>query len=314
MELVVALAVALLAVPSVAQPSASTPISGVVVDADTRAPIPNATVSAGAARVSADAAGRFTLLVEGGRVTLLVEASGYFALTTTLEIPEAGLSGRRTGARPRDTVRDLGRSDSIGARRRPPPKWCCPSRCSYARRPRQRLSHAADLARRGGDRGVWQPARGPRRLGRSEPDRDGRRRNSRSVSAVRADQRLQSRNDSALRIGDWRLQRQVRRPPLVAAGGREPRGFANGGAHRLGFSQHHRRERRVRRKVAGRRGRIVAGDRPPYVLRPGGGTHRRSTVPRLRRSAGQSGVGTGRQPHGLVPRLAQPTGGRCRDR
>ena len=92
-RLAVAFAIALLAVPSVAQPSASTPISGVVVDADTRAPIPNATVSAGAARVSADAAGRFTLLVESGRVTLLVEASGYFALTTTLEIPEAGLSG-----------------------------------------------------------------------------------------------------------------------------------------------------------------------------------------------------------------------------
>ena len=92
-RLAVAFAIALLAVPSVAQPPASTPISGVVVDADTRAPIPNATVSAGAARVSADAAGRFTLLVEGGRVTLLVEASGYFALTTTLEIPEAGLSG-----------------------------------------------------------------------------------------------------------------------------------------------------------------------------------------------------------------------------
>lgn len=92
-ELAVAFAIALLAVPAVAQPSASTPISGVVVDADTRAPIPNATVSAGAAHVTADAAGRFTLLVETGRVTLLVEATGYFALTTTLEVPEAGLSG-----------------------------------------------------------------------------------------------------------------------------------------------------------------------------------------------------------------------------
>jgi len=92
-RLAVAFAIALLAVPSAAQQPASTPISGVVVDADTRAPIPNATVSAGAAHVSADADGRFTLLVEGGRVTLLVEASGYFALTTTLDIPEAGLSG-----------------------------------------------------------------------------------------------------------------------------------------------------------------------------------------------------------------------------
>ena len=89
----VAFAIVPLAVPCVAQPSASTPISGVVVDADTRAPVPNATVSAGAAQVSADAAGSFTLLVESGRVTLLVEASGYFALTTTLEIPSAGLSG-----------------------------------------------------------------------------------------------------------------------------------------------------------------------------------------------------------------------------
>jgi hypothetical protein len=43
--------------------------------------------------VSADAAGRFTLLVNVGKVTLVVEASGYFALTTSLEIPVAGLSG-----------------------------------------------------------------------------------------------------------------------------------------------------------------------------------------------------------------------------
>ena len=60
-RLAVALALALLAVPSAAQQPASTPISGVVVDADTRAPIPNAMVSAGAAHVSADADGRFTL-------------------------------------------------------------------------------------------------------------------------------------------------------------------------------------------------------------------------------------------------------------
>ena len=90
---IVALAIALLPLPSAAQPSASTPISGIVVDADTREPIPNATVSAGAVQASADADGRFTLRVERGRVTLLVEAPGYFALTTTLEIPDAGLSG-----------------------------------------------------------------------------------------------------------------------------------------------------------------------------------------------------------------------------
>ncbi len=91
--LIVAFAIALLPLPSAAQPAASTPISGIVVDADTREPIPNATVSAGAVQASADAAGRFTLRVERGRVTLLVEATGYFALTTTLEIPDAGLSG-----------------------------------------------------------------------------------------------------------------------------------------------------------------------------------------------------------------------------
>ena len=87
------LAMALLTVPAFAQTPASTPIAGVVVDAETRAPIPNATVAAGAALVSADADGRFTLLVNVGKVTLVVEASGYFALTTSLEIPPAGLSG-----------------------------------------------------------------------------------------------------------------------------------------------------------------------------------------------------------------------------
>src|SRR5262245_25676586 len=88
-----ALVMALLALPVFAQTPASTPISGIVVDVETRAPIPNATVTAGPARVSADAAGRFSLLVNVGNVTLVVEASGYFALTTSLEIPSAGLSG-----------------------------------------------------------------------------------------------------------------------------------------------------------------------------------------------------------------------------
>jgi hypothetical protein len=89
---VLVLAMAFLAAPALAQSPAKS-VSGTVVDADSRAPIPNARVSVSQTVVTTDAAGRFTLSVPAGLVTVLVEATGYFPLATGLSVPEAGLSG-----------------------------------------------------------------------------------------------------------------------------------------------------------------------------------------------------------------------------
>ena len=79
--------------PALAQPAAPATVSGMVIDADTRAPIASARVSANDTRVVADTAGRFTIAVTRGRITFLVEAAGYFPLATSLDVPAAGLAG-----------------------------------------------------------------------------------------------------------------------------------------------------------------------------------------------------------------------------
>ena len=91
-RLALVLAIVFLAAPVLAQSPART-VSGIVVDADSRAPIPNARLSVSQTVVATDAAGRFTLSVPVGLVTVLVEAAGYFPLATGLSVPEAGLSG-----------------------------------------------------------------------------------------------------------------------------------------------------------------------------------------------------------------------------
>jgi hypothetical protein len=61
-------------------------IAGLVVDADTRAPIAGATVSANDTRATTDGGGRFSLQVPAGRVEVQVTAAGHFALVTTLDV------------------------------------------------------------------------------------------------------------------------------------------------------------------------------------------------------------------------------------
>ncbi|MDP1601777.1 MAG: TonB-dependent receptor, partial [Legionella sp.] len=91
--LVLAIVFLLQVSPAEAQLPPARSISGVVVEAGSRAPIPNAGLSVGQARATTDAAGRFTLAVPAGRITVVVTADGYFALTTGLDVPETGLSG-----------------------------------------------------------------------------------------------------------------------------------------------------------------------------------------------------------------------------
>ena len=246
--------------------------------------IATAEVTAGSARATTDRAGAFALALgaraRGRSPSARPATSTRTRRLTVGAVPPPLRSTSRSYPRPGSPRAPRGQGL---ARPRPPSPAPCPSTPERVLAVAGALDNVyrtpPDPARRGGHRGVRQPPRGPRRVARSEPHGDGRRRNPRPVSPVRADQRLQSRNHSALRIGHWRLQRQVRRSAVVAAGGREPRRRERTGPHRLRLSQHHRRERRVRRKVAGRRGRLLAGDRPPYVLRPGRRAHHRPNFP-----------------------------------
>jgi hypothetical protein len=103
-------AVTLLAVPAaaqIAQAAAQIPalvvVEGRVLDAETRAPIVGAAVSADEARTNTDVNGGFSLSVPAGRVTVEVLAAGYFPFTTTLDTGEAGLAGAEVSLA-RDTV------------------------------------------------------------------------------------------------------------------------------------------------------------------------------------------------------------------
>ena len=86
-----------------AQVPAQPVVEGRVLDAETGAPIAGATVLASRAvsagetaaaetRTATDAGGSFSLPVPAGRVTVQVVATGYFPLTTTLDVGEAGLA------------------------------------------------------------------------------------------------------------------------------------------------------------------------------------------------------------------------------
>ncbi len=135
---------------------------------------------------------------------------------------------------------------------------------------RQRVPDAADTTGDLGDRGIRQPSGGPRRIARPESDGHGRCGSSRSIPVVRVDERVQSRNHSAIRPCGRRLQCQIRRSPFVAAAHRKSQWQPSTAARGIGVAQHHRRQRRARRCAAAWGVRIVARHRAPHVLRPGG--------------------------------------------
>jgi hypothetical protein len=90
-RLVIVLAAVLLGEAAFAQSPART-VSGIVLDAGTRAAIPNARLEINQARATSDADGRFSIPSPAGSVTVLVEADGFFALVTNLTVPESGLA------------------------------------------------------------------------------------------------------------------------------------------------------------------------------------------------------------------------------
>jgi outer membrane receptor for ferrienterochelin and colicin len=72
--------------PAPAAAPAARTIAGVVVDADSQAPIVGAEVTVGAAHAVTDASGRFSLKVPPGVVDVVVTAPGHFPLATPLDV------------------------------------------------------------------------------------------------------------------------------------------------------------------------------------------------------------------------------------
>lgn len=64
-------------------------LSGIVLDADSKQPVGDATVTAGSARVTTGPDGRFTVPAPTGIVTLNVVAPGYFDLATSMSVVSA---------------------------------------------------------------------------------------------------------------------------------------------------------------------------------------------------------------------------------
>ena len=111
----VLLALVLLAAPLTGRGLAQTPaadtartIAGVVVDADSQAPIAGAEVSAGAARTFTDPAGRFAVRVPAGQAELTIVALGHFPLVTTLDVRLADITAAELSL-----ARDAGFATSV---------------------------------------------------------------------------------------------------------------------------------------------------------------------------------------------------------
>ena len=90
MQFVVTLCLLLFAVSAFGQTPTAT-VSGVIIDAGTRAPIRAAVVAADGRIVEADTNGAFVLTLPRGPITIEVVAPGYFTLVTTLEVGDAGV-------------------------------------------------------------------------------------------------------------------------------------------------------------------------------------------------------------------------------
>ena len=83
-------------------------IAGVVIDADSQAPIAGAEVSSGAARTFTDPAGRFALRVRPGEAEVTIVAAGHFPLVTTLDVRTADVTAAELSL-----ARDAGFATSV---------------------------------------------------------------------------------------------------------------------------------------------------------------------------------------------------------
>ena len=112
--LVLSLLVASPAVPARGQTPAAAAavqertISGVVIDADSQAPISGAEVTSGTARAITDPGGRFALRVPAGEAEITIVATGHFPLVTTLDVRTADVTAAELSL-----ARDAGFATSV---------------------------------------------------------------------------------------------------------------------------------------------------------------------------------------------------------
>ena len=83
-------------------------VSGMVVEADSQAPIAGAKVSTGGAQVTTDVSGRFSLRVAAGQLAVTATAAGHFALTTVIDARASDVTGAELSL-----ARDAGFATSV---------------------------------------------------------------------------------------------------------------------------------------------------------------------------------------------------------
>ena len=175
-------------------------------------------------RTLTDAEGQFVLDVPAGVILIEASASGFYPLSAQIDVTVSDAPDTELLLVPRS-----GFAATVDVVAAPPPPVSAPSAVVVCPCPgpenagcaRQRVPHAADAARRVGHRGVQQPAGGPGRCAGSKPHGHGQRRDPRPLPSVRPDECGRPGDNLAIRAGDRRVQRQVRRPLVVAAGCRE---------------------------------------------------------------------------------------------
>ncbi len=219
------------AVPALAQ-VATASLSGEVID-PSGAAVPGADVTVTAAvggavrRTTADAEGRFELRdLPPGRHAVVAEHPGLLPAVIPNVVlapggsrtvdPRAQAAGHPRGGRRSAARRPRSRSRALD-HRRPPDR-----RAERGRRGREHLPRAPDAARRGRGQRLRQPPDRARRRTGPEPHHDGRCRDPQSLSPLRPDERVQPRDDRQLRAHHGRLQRAVRRSPVVDSARRQP--------------------------------------------------------------------------------------------
>ena len=237
-------------------------VDGVVKDATTGAPIASARVAGGGREAATDAGGRFHLSLAVGPARVTVTAPGYDDATVLVDPASASIEVALT---PRARFRE---EVEVTATRRPSPPAVLPVRrrqvMTVAGAPRQHLPRHPDPARRRGHRRDRQPplrARG--RAGR-EPHHHGRGRDPQPLPPLRAHQRLQPGDGRPLRVLAGRVRRRARRPPLVAAGGGEPRRHRQAELRRILGRQPHRRQRGPGREAPRPQGVVAPHTRRTY--------------------------------------------------
>ena len=308
-------AVAVHALAQPAQPAAAErQIAGVVRHAETRAPLGDVTVSAGAGRTVTDGEGRFVLRVPAGVVTIEVSAAEFYPLSTQIDVTLSDAIDTELLLVPRS-----GFAETVDVVAAPPPA-AAPSAVVVTPAEVLRTPGALDNVFRtlqtlpGVSAAEEFSSRMVVRGG--APDQnltvmDGVEiHDPYRLFGLTSAFNPETISRFELATGGFSVKYGDRLSSLLVVENRA--GVRRAGAQRIGRAQHHRRQHHPRRRDAEKR--IVAGRRPPHLLRPRGIEGGEPGVPPVCGRAGKGRVGTRARTHPVGVRAPQPAGCRARHR